>query len=100
MTRSLLLLSLLVVGCGVPSLDGRTPTPIVRDDTVWTALAKRIDSGRIGDTDLLILIVDDLRESDAITDADRSKFDAAFPGIKQKRRDTTPADASILRELK
>lgn len=46
MTRSLLLLSLLVAGCGVPSLDGRTPTPIGADAShVIPAASREYNAG-------------------------------------------------------
>jgi len=94
---------LLLIGCGIPD-SGVSPvkpdSPIVVKDTIWSEIAKRIDSGRIADTDALILVVDDLRDADEISDAERSRFFEAFPSIKQKRRDCTPDDSKTLRALK
>jgi hypothetical protein len=95
---------LLLIGCGIPDSGVVQPvkpdSPIVVKDTIWSEVAKRIDSGRIADTDALILVVDDLRDADEISDAERSKFFEAFPTIKSKRRDCTPDDAKTLRSLK
>jgi hypothetical protein len=95
---------LLLVGCGVPDSGVVQPvkpdSPIVVKDTIWSEIAKRIDSGRITDTDALILVVDDLRDADEISDNDRARFHEAFPTIKAKRRDCTPDDAKTLRGMK
>ena len=90
-----------IVGCGLPSSDeSANHKPVPKNETVWSVVGEYIDAGRIVDSDKLILIVDRLRETDAITDLDRSKFYAAFPGIKEKRRGVTSEDAGVLRGLK
>lgn len=100
-----LALCLFVCGCGIgfgPPVPVKPvdPKPIVRVETVWTVLAEYITAGRIDNTDTLILIVDRLRETKAITDADRAKFLAAFPGIQAKRRAVTSEDSRTLEGLK
>lgn len=103
MPLTILALLLLVVGCGLPSVGPLPVNPIkppAKAETVWSVVAEYIDAGRIDNTDTLILVVDRLRETDAITDLDRAKFDAAMPGIKAKRRVVTSEDARVLEGLK
>lgn len=97
-------LLMLVAGCGPLVVAPHDPSKPVapkptKCETVWCELAKMIDAGRIEDTDKLILVVDRLRDLEAIDDMGRTRFDDAFPGIKATRRSVTSADAETLRRM-
>ena len=70
-------------------------------ETVWTCLADEIDANTIDDSDELLLIVNRLRDRSRITDADVSKFNETFDGLKKEGgcRKLTPDDAKRMRGL-
>ena len=102
--RIVFLAIFMLVGCGpfvVPIGPDRKPKPVVPVvETVWTVMAEYIADGEIDNTDKLILVMDRLRDRGAITDEGRSAFYEAFPGIRDKRRNTNDDDMAILRKLK
>ena len=102
MRKLLLLLLVACIGCGNLTNDPATPDPVrpKAKDNCWEYVARLIEKGKIGDTDLLTKTVENLRVEDAISDAELTSFFDAFKGIRDKQRPIDKAtDAATLRGL-
>lgn len=75
-------LLLLIAGC-YPGHRDVPPEPekpsVDCNESVWHALAERVDSGKVIDTDELILIVRDMKEAGDVTDT--KPFEDALPTL-------------------
>ncbi len=100
MNRAIIVVLCLLAGCVQSGGGGtdRVPAPQPATATVWTALADRIDGGKVKTTDELVLIVRQLR---ADGDIDEGQF-AAFNGLglEKKNEAASKAVADRVRGLK
>lgn len=100
MNRFLIVAAVLLAGC-VQSGGGGTapsPTPPPAASSVWTALADRIDGGKVKTTDELVLIVRQLRADGDIDDSQLAAFNGL--GLEKKNEPATKAVADRVRGLK
>lgn len=74
------------------------PTPVSPTGGAWVELAKRVPA-KIADSDELCGVVKRLHEGGDLGPEQVAAFERAFPGVLEKRRPLTEADAATLRGL-